>query len=113
MKEEYIRLFEKIKRTYPESYIEKIMNYLNYFEKTVRNNGLVQINIIACFKEACFKEGGEAMIEMFPEIYNIYEMTGFRMSELEENDIILICNSYVDKVKAIGGEFIDAVKKAA
>ena len=51
------------------------------------------------------------MQEMFPEIYETYDETCFR--KLGDDDIIIICKSYIDKVRQIGGEFIDAVKKAS
>ena len=46
------------------------------------------------------------MQEMFPEIYEIYDETCFR--KLNDSDITAICKSYVNKVREIGGEFIDA-----
>ena len=52
-----------------------------------------------------------AVSDLFPEIYEIYDETCFR--KLNDSDITAICKSYVNKVREIGGEFIDAVKKVS
>jgi len=106
VKNEYLRLFGGFKKSYPRSYERRIADYLNRFERTVLSNSLVQINILVCFRE-----GDDDMQEMFPEIYEIYDETCFR--KLNDSDITAICKSYVNKVREIGGEFIDAVKKVS
>ena len=106
MKEEYISLFEEIKKSYPKHYKEKINKYMKCLEKTVKNNALLKINILACFKEDQNK-----MYEIFPDIYSKYELTGFRISELEESDVVVICESYISEVYRIGGEFLNDNKK--
>ena len=106
VKNEYFRLFGGFKKSYPRSYERRIADYLNRFERTVLSNSLVQINILVCFREE-----DDDMQEMFPEIYETYDETCFR--KLSDDDIIIICKSYIDKVRQIGGEFIDAVKKAS
>lgn len=106
VKNDYLRLFGRFKKSYPHSYERRIAEYLKCFERTVLSNSLVQINILVCFREK-----NEDMQEMFPEIYETYDETHFR--KLSDDDIIIICKSYISKVKSIGGEFIDAVKKAS
>ena len=106
VKNEYLRLFGGFKKSYPRSYERRIADYLNRFERTVLSNSLVQINILVCFRE-----GDDDMQEMFPEIYETYDETYFR--KLNDSDITAICKSYVNKVRKIGGEFIDAVKKVS
>ena len=92
VKNEYLRLFGGFKKSYPRSYERRIADYLNRFESTVLSNSLVQINILVCFRdgddETCFRK-------------------------LNDSDITTICKSYVNKVREIGGEFIDAVKKVS
>ena len=51
------------------------------------------------------------MQKTFPEIYETYDGTCFR--KLNDDDITIICKSYVNKVRQIGGEFIDAIKKVS
>lgn len=104
MKEEYISLFEEIKKSYPKHYKEKINEYMQCLEKTVNNNALLKINILACFKEDQNK-----MYEIFPDIYSKYEFTGFRISKLEEVDVTVICESYISEVYRIGGEFVNDI----
>lgn len=106
VKDEYLRLFRNFKKTYPRSYERRIADYLKRFERTILSNRLVQINILVCFRE-----GDDDMQKTFPEIYETYDGTCFR--KLNDDDITIICKSYVNKVRQIGGEFIDAIKKVS